>query len=696
MRYKIVFLLFFATIFLNAFAQPVKYLGEKKLYYGAAYYPEIWDESEIDRDIIRMKKLDMNVMRIGEFAWTKMEPTEGQFNFAWLHRVIEKLKANGIDVILGTPTATPPIWMAEKYPEIFRIDETGITKTHGARRSCSYTSRIYREFSIKICDKMAQEFGNKTGVIGWQTDNEFGMSPDYSKETEVIWHAWLKIRYGTIDRLNKLWYTDLWSQRYERFDQIPMPSSLIWHHTSLRFVWDQFCNDQVVDYQDLQLKAIRNHSKLPVTHDGMPGQTLDYEKLFKNLDYAAVNNYHSFEAYPLIQSNYDRMRGMGKGYHWLFETAANYSGGGEGGNAWYLHQIPGSMKAALWMNYASGAQGSMFWLWRQHPAGHEMPHGSILSAWGDTTANYSEIKELGHELNKSSDFLMNNPVKKAESAIVYSHVAQMGLRIEQYANGLSYYQDWSNRFYRPMADAHILRDVIYPSADISGYKLLFVPLMPYMPLEFQNRLKEWVENGGTLILGPMTGYRTEEWAQFTDHFTGGLEDWTGIYTVSVLPIGTTRRSAEIPFMLKFDSSLDIPMSESSLFSLALRSPEGKIVATTQGGAHNNHPAIIENKVGSGHVVILGTDPGKEAMQKLLLHYAGQAGIKPMASGGDQIVIIPREGQQKGWVLVNLTREAKKVTLNSETERFLNILTGKRINGKNFELAPFEVKVLKED
>jgi len=119
----------------------------------------------------------------------------------------------------------------------------------------------------------------------------------------------------------------------------------------------------------------------------MPGQAVDYEKLFKNLDFAAINNYHSFEAYDLIQSNYDRLRGQGLGFHWLFETAPNYSGGGNKGNIWYLHQLPGSMRAALWMNYASGAQGAMFWLWRQHRAGQEMPHGSVLSAWGAKTAN---------------------------------------------------------------------------------------------------------------------------------------------------------------------------------------------------------------------------------------------------------------------------------------------------------------------
>jgi len=306
-------LLFFAFLVVQktiAVTPTDRFIGSQKLYYGAAYYPEVWPESEIDKDIQLMKDLNMNVMRIGEFAWSRMEPKEGRYDFAWLHRVVEKLHDNGIDVILGTPTATPPIWLAEKHPEMFQLNEQGIRLTHGGRRNCSYTSKVYRKYSEKICAKMAQEFGNKPGVIGWQTDNEFGLSPDFSKETQKQWISWLKNRYGTIQNLNQLWCTDLWSQTYQKFEQIPMPASYIWHHPSLRLAWTRFTNDMIVEYQDIQLQAIRKYSKLPITHDGMPGQSVDYEKVFRNLDFPSINNYHSFEAYDLIQSNYDRLRGQ--------------------------------------------------------------------------------------------------------------------------------------------------------------------------------------------------------------------------------------------------------------------------------------------------------------------------------------------------------------------------------------------------
>ncbi len=672
-----------------------KFIGAQKLYYGVDYYPEVWDASEMDKDIVRMKELKMNVVRIAEFSWSKMEPTEGKFDFGWLHRIVEKLHTNGIDVILCTPTATPPSWLSEKYPQIYQVNELGIRMTTGARRNTSYTSKIYRKYSESICLQMAKEFGNSPAVIGWQTDNEFNLLPDYSKETGKVWHSWLKNKYKTIYNLNQLWCTDLWSQTYQKFEQIPMPTSLVWHHPSLLFAWSNFNNDMIVEFQDIQLNAIREYSKAPITHDGMPGQPVNYMKLFKNLDFATTNNYHSFEAYDLIQSNYDRMRGQQKGFHWLFETAPNYSGGGEKGQTWYLHQIPGSMKAALWMNYASGAQGSLFWLWRQHRAGQEMVHGSIISAWGAEVSNYQEIKELGNELDKASPFLMNNPVAKAEAAVLYSHDSQNGFKWEEYASGLKYYNDWTYRFYRAMADTYIFRDVIYSDADISGYKLIFIPLMPVVDETFRSKLKTWVENGGTLVLGPQTGYRNEEWAQYTDAFTGNFEKWSDINTQSIIPIGATRRPEEMPFTLDYDASLALSPSEASLWALALKSENGKVLARYNGGIHHQKPAIIENAVGKGKVIVLGTDPGKVSLKKILLKAAEQVNIAPLATGDETVVIVPRKGKESGWVIVNLSKYPRKITLNTSANGFENILLDTKFSSKVLDLKPFEVQVLKE-
>ncbi|MEM1134873.1 MAG: beta-galactosidase [Bacteroidota bacterium] len=669
-----------------------KYIGEKQLYYGAAYYPETWPENEINKDIERMKELNMNVMRMAEFSWSKMEPEEGKYDFAWLHSIIEKLHNNGIAVILGTPTATPPAWMWEKYPEIARIDDTGLKTIHGARRSCSFTSKIYQKKSVQIVELMAKEFGEKPGVIGWQTDNEFHASADYSEETKVIWHQWLKEKYQSIENLNQLWATALWSQTYQKFEQIPMPLSRIWHHPSLQLEWKRFNTEMVVNFQDLQLEVIRKHSKLPITHDSMPGQYLDYTKLFKDLDYMAVNNYHSFEAYDRIISNYDRMRGYKKGFHWLFETAPNNSGGGKKGNTWFIHQPDGSMKAALMMNYALGGQGTMFWLWRQQRAGHEMPHGSIINAWGKPVANYKDLKNLGAFLNASSDFLMNNPVSPAEIAMVYSHDSDAGLRIEEYTNGLKYYNEWTYRFYLAFHDNYLHRDVISPTDDFTNYKILYIPLLPIVPDLMRSKLKTWVENGGILIAGPMTGYRTKIWTSFTDYALGDLSKWCGIEVDSRIPIGLKRRPAEIPINLNFSEGINWDKVEATIWSEALSSQNGKILATYENGMHHKKAAIIENQIGKGKVIILGTDPGRDIIAKILNKYTKEKNIAPLLNGDKGVVVVPRNGKDEGLVIVNIANETKSLDLGNIN--YLDIHSTEKITDK-LSLKPYESRILKK-
>ena len=664
-----------------------KHIAAAKLYYGAAYYPEAWPENEIDRDIVRMKEVHMNVMRLAEFAWSSMEPREGEYDFGWLHRAIAKLHANGIDVILGTPTCTPPAWLTEKYPEVMRVNDDGSRQVHGGRRDYSYTSATYRRLSRRMVERMAQEFGSEPGVIGWQTDNEFGLSPDFSPETLEAWHRWLKARYGSIDELNRRWGLALWSQTYNSFEQIPAPTRYAWHHPSLIFNWLRFTNGEIVSYQAEQLEALRKYSRLPITHDSMPGQPVDYERLMANLDFMAFNVYHSYDQYWLIASNYDRLRSFGKGMHWLTETAPNNAGST---TASFIHAPVGGLRAAVWMNHALGGQGSLYWLWRQHRTGQEMTHGSVINAWGKPVANFEALKQIGAELKKASNFLMDAPVVPAEVAIVYSHEASFGIDVEPYMSGVRYYTDWSKRFYLPLFDAHLHRDVIMPSHDVTPYKMVFAPMLPYIPTEMRVRLKRWVTDGGTLVLGPMSGYRDADWTAFPDHALGDLESWIGAEVEARLPTGT---GASLPSPIKLTWESGLLESPADLWVETLSTATGRVLARYQGGMVDGQPAIVESPVGRGKVVLLGTDPGPEALRNLLLRLAGEAGIAPVAKGDGGVVAVPRAGTKtRGTVLVNLTGEAKRLTLPEAGGT--DLLSGKA-QGQDVTLPPYGVLVLQK-
>lgn len=689
-----------ALICLNAFSVLSQsrgnkgYIGSPNLYYGVAYYPEAWNLEGVDEDIRQMKTFHINVVRMAEFSWALMEPEEGRFEFEWLHQIVDKLVANGIEVVLGTPTATPPIWAAEKYPEIFVTDESGVRREHGGRRNCSYTSQKYRELSEKICQAMAREFGQKPGVIGWQTDNEFNIIFDYSEQTRRLWHQWLEEKYQTIDNLNQVWHTNLWSQRYQRFDQIPMPKPSVWHHSSLRFDWGLFSNQQIVDYQNIHIQAIRKYSNLPITHDGMPGQEKDYPKLFENLDFMAVNCYHGFQAYPRWQTNYDRMRGYGKGMHWLFETAPNNSGGGPSGQTWFIHQPDGAFRAVTWMNYAMGGQGAMFWLWRQQPAGQEMPHGAFLSAWGEPAANADDLRQMGRELKTHSDLLMNAPVDQARIALFYSHQNDLGLRIEESSNGIDYYANWTDLFYSPISNAFLHRDVIHEQSNLEPYEVLILPLMPYLSKELSGKLEQWVRKGGILIAGPMTAYRDGSWTAHTDRALGWFEAWTGIEVVSRIPADDYSREGEPYAKIRFDDKLKtLPVDACKLWSEALNSSKGTVLGVYQNGMHHQKPAIIENRVGKGKVIFLGTYPGEKAYQKLVLDGAREKNIQPLATGDPYILVVPRTQPDGTRLLfaINLGDTTKNLQLGGAI--YTDLLSGNQINGASISLKPFEVLML---
>ena len=192
---------------------------------GAAYYPEDWNESEQTHDIAWMKKAGLKAVRIGEFAWSCMEPKEGEFRFDWLRRVMDRLYEAGIDVVLGTPSATPPIWLEEKDPSMNRLDADGHQETHGGRRHCCSNNPVYVKYSLRIAEEMAKELGHHPALIGWQIDNEISIKNGgcYCDSCRKEFYRYLEGKYGTVENLNARWNLTPFSQAYERFDQIPLP-----------------------------------------------------------------------------------------------------------------------------------------------------------------------------------------------------------------------------------------------------------------------------------------------------------------------------------------------------------------------------------------------------------------------------------------------------------------------------------------
>ena len=224
---------------------------------GSAWYPEQWPQVRWDQDLALMEAAHMNVVRVGEFAWSTLEPQEGRFEFDWLERAIAQAARHHIRVVLGTPSAAPPAWLTSRYPDTLRVDEDGRTEEHGNRQQFSFSSPRYRTLARRIAEKMAIRFGHDPNVIGWQIDNEI-QPPSFDAVTKEQFHRWLQQKYRRIQELNRHWSTAYWSEAYDDFAEVPLHSKN--QNPGLLLDFKHFVTDTWLSYVENQVQAIRPHA----------------------------------------------------------------------------------------------------------------------------------------------------------------------------------------------------------------------------------------------------------------------------------------------------------------------------------------------------------------------------------------------------------------------------------------------------
>ena len=272
----------------------------KPPYLGAAYYPEDWDDDQIDVDVAKMVELGLKVVRIGEFAWHRMEPKPGEFDFTFFHTVIDKLKAAGIAVIMGTPTATPPRWLSRMYPHVFRENADGREAAHGGRRHCCSNNPHYDAYSLRIVEKMAQEFADDPAVIGWQIDNEVNCETNsyHAPSDHEAFRKYLKEKYGTLENLNRAMGTTFWNQTYTDWEQVHLSRYTLANSNNPHMMLEEkrFISEAAINYIGIQADNIRKYrrSEQFITTNGLFG-VLDNHKLVKEkLDFITYDSYPNF------------------------------------------------------------------------------------------------------------------------------------------------------------------------------------------------------------------------------------------------------------------------------------------------------------------------------------------------------------------------------------------------------------------
>ena len=482
---------------------------------GVDYYPEQWDPALMEADLDAIREMGGNTIRIAEFSWHLMEPEEGHYDFSFFDHVIAMAREKGLRVILGTPTAAIPAWLANRHPDILSRFENGQPRAFGGRHVCCCNSPRLYEYSEKIIRAMAGHYKDEPQIAAWQIDNEIG-----HEDSDLCWcprcreafRRFLRDKFGgDVHRLNETYGTAFWSQEYNDFDEIPLPAPTITtHNPALRLDWERFRSNSLCNFLDFQARLIREIDPQAVIIHDFPGGGLDkhvdYSQAAKCLDTAAYNNYPVWggqkEPLPPHETAFalDHIRGLKRKNFWITEAIMGAQGHDVTG---YLPR-PGQAKLWSWQGMAHGCESLLYFRYRGAAKGAEQFCYGILDADNRRGRKFREVQSFFREVPQYAQAL-EAPIH-SDVAIVYDYDSLASFRIQRQSLLLDCPGEMK-KLYKAFYDRNISVDVIPAEADLTGYQIVLLPQLTVMKPEFQAKAERFVREGGTLVLTYRTGVK---------------------------------------------------------------------------------------------------------------------------------------------------------------------------------------------
>lgn len=664
------------------------------LLHGGDYNPDQWlDRPDIlEEDIKMMKKAGVNTATVGVFSWSALEPQEGNFQFGWLHDIMDKLYENGIYTVLATPTGARPAWMDEKYPSVLRVEKDGRRNHHSGRHNHCMSSLEYRALVEKMDTKLAQEFGNHPGLVLWHISNELG-GECYCDSCKKRFQEYLREKYhNNIEELNKQWWTSFWSRRFDSFEQIEPPYDNGEHSIlGLNLDWKRFNSWNMKDYLAFERRILKKYTpQVPATANFMKlFEQLDYVDLAKEIDiiswdgYPSWNNDYETPADTASELSFDHavMRSLKKDKPFmLMESTPSLVN-------WHsVNKLkrPGILRASSIQTIGCGSDTVQYFQWRKGRGAAEQFHGAVVDHLGrDDTRVFKEVSEVGELLKKLAPVTGSRVASKA--AVLFDWSNRWAIKdMQGMAHDTKKYEKEVRKFYNIHLKKGINADIVFPLEDLSSYSLVVLPMYYAVSKEAGAWLKEYVKNGGTVVATYLTAYVNENTLAYLGGFPGaGLGEVFGLYAEELDTLYPTDSNA----VLMKDGNKAIVKDYCELIKLT----GAEVLGTYESDFYAGMPAVTVHSYGNGKAYYIGTRMEEEDLIKFFTPIWSECGIKEkeLPEGVEYLTRTAEDGSTFDFY-VNYNAMPVTVQLSKDGT---NLLNGEAVSGK-VEILPFNAVVVK--
>ncbi len=663
----------------------------EKIAYGGDYNPEQWQEETWEEDMRLLKLAHIDTLTLNVFSWAALQPSEDEYRFEKLDKIMEMAKRNHMNVCLATSTAAHPAWMAKKYPDILRTDFKGIKRKFGARHNSCPNSPTYRKYSVRLAEKLAERYQNYDNIVGWHIANEYG-GECYCENCEKAFRVWLRKRYETLEELNRVWNTSFWGHTFYDWEEIVLPDHRTEHFTedlttaqTISLDYRRFNSESILDCFRMEYEAVKKYTPdVPVTTNLMEGayKALDYRKWGKFMDFISWDNYPSNEdSFSRIAFSHDLMRGVGDGKPFVLMEQTPSAQNWQPVNTL---KRPGVMRLWSYQAVAHGADAVLFFQLKRSIGSCEKYHGAVIDHAGhENTRVFREVAELGAELDKLGGEILGAS-GAAEVALMFDWENWWAI---EYSAGPSVYLKYLDeimKYYTALHEQNIAVDIVGQESNLFGYKVVIAPILYMTKPGVDDRIRKFVQEGGNFVTTFFSGYVDENDLVVIGGYPGRLRDILGIWVEEIDALPESKKNS---FVYKGNTY------SAGMLCDIMHLEGAKSLAEYQEDFYAGTPVVTCNSFGEGYAYYVGTRSEDAFYKKLIQEICEKQQVYPAAFAPSGVEAVERFRNNEHYLfLLNHNEAGEEILMSRDC---VDLLSGRSYQEKEtLNLAAKGVAILK--